>query len=106
MAPPWIKHIGLFCFMGFTDHDYRKHRIVRTANLGKLQSPSSLVPDFLGIGIVTPEDYSDAQGLYIEYRTQTQRSESPMERFQPVPVACKERQKGDRWLPLLMEDTQ
>lgn len=85
--------------MGFTDNDYRKHRIVRTANLVcpsslELQSPSSLVPDFLGIGSVTPEDYSDAQGFYIEYRTQTQRSESPMERFQPVPVACKERQKG------------
>lgn len=78
--------------------------MVKTATLGKLQSPVRLLPDFPGI--VTPEDCSDTQGFCIEYETQTQRSESPMKRFQPVPVAYKESQRGDRWFPLFTEDTQ
>lgn len=54
--------------MGFTANDYWQHRMVKMANLGKFQNPARLVPDFLGIGSVTPE----RQGFCIEYGTPTQ----------------------------------
>lgn len=91
--------------MGFTANDYRKHGMIKTAALGKLQSPVRLVPDFLGI--VTPKKTVVTSGTFCtEYGPQTHRSESPVKRFQPVPVAWKESQKGDRWFPLFTEDTQ
>lgn len=86
--------------MSLTVNDYRKHGMVKIAILGKLQSPPRLVPDFI------PEDHGNNQIFCIENGTQIRRHRSPMEKFQPVPVAYKERQRGDRWSPLFLKDTQ
>lgn len=80
--------------------------MAKIANLGKLPSPPRLVPDFLGIGSVTPEDYSASQDFCTEHGTQTQRSGPRVEKFQPLPVACKERQRGDKRPALFTKDTQ
>lgn len=65
-----------------------------------ISTQARLVPD------LTSESCGNNQVLCIENGIQTQRHRSPVDRFQPVVVACKERQRGDRWPPLFMRDTQ